>query len=168
MSKNCLFFFLFLEKCDSTLVTRIWLTYVSTRLFFTLIMGILSDKYLFSVWFVLYYIWNSTLFSVFWMDLHLTDMESGDPPCGLGFYFANMLVLSICKPSLFQWLKEKKISWKGRWRLKLQLLWLFWLEMSECWSKRCACCFLTPSIQPTIWKLSFKMFWASNSSLEMK
>lgn len=29
-----------------------------------------------------------------------------------------------------------KISQKGRWRIKLQLLWLFWLEMSECWSER--------------------------------
>lgn len=78
------------------------------------------------------------LFAVLWTDLHLTSMESRDPPPGLGFYFASILVLLICKLSFFQWLKEKwrqKTSLKGRWRLKLQLLWLFWLEMSECWSK---------------------------------
>lgn len=41
---------------------------------------------------------------------------------------------------LFQWLEEKpreKNNLKGkRWRIKLQLLWLFWLEMSDCWSER--------------------------------
>lgn len=131
--------FLFLERYDSTLVTRMWLKYVSTRLSFILILGIFSDRYL--CYIILYLEFKeqfenfNPVFCIFERICIWQIWKVGIHHVVWGFilqiflcyWSANCPCFSDCR---------KKISWKGRWRLKLQLLWLFWLEMSECWTNR--------------------------------
>lgn len=122
-----------------------WAKYMLARLPFNHILEILSDKiHIFKVICCLHLKYRIQ-FEHWWFIFSILNKSAfdryGKQGCTPWFEFccANMLVLLNCKSSFFsEWRKSqgKKTTWKGRWRIKLKLLWLFWLEMSDFLSER--------------------------------